>query len=121
MAQWPVQSDDYYPDSGDCSDANYKGAPFPTPDPRGRILPGRILNGWEEFGYPQFNERGDKLYARLLKNMPGRREAGKIFGDFNRDKLLGWDFEEGIADRRVFCKRTPGPEPGALLSWWACT
>ena len=37
-------------------------------------------------------EGGPGLYARLFKNIPGRREAGKIFGDFYRDKLLGWGF-----------------------------
>ena len=111
--RWAVQTTDFFLDSDDCSDAYYKGTPYPMSDPRGRILLGRIPSGWEEFGYPQFNERGEKLYARLLKNMPGRREAGKIFGDFYRDKLLEWGFEEGIVDRRVFYKLTPGPLPGA--------
>ena len=118
MAQWSVQDDNFFLDSDDCSDAYYAGTPYPMSDPRGRILLGRIVGGWEEFGYPQYNERGEKLCAQLLKNMPGRREAGKIFGDFYRNKLLGWNFKEGIVDRRVFYKLTPGPLPrrmGVLL------
>ena len=70
-------------------------------DPRGRILLGRIPEGWEESGDPQFNARGEKFYARLLKNMPGRLQAGR-------------GLEEGIVDRRVFYKLTPGPLPRRL-------
>ena len=90
LAQWAVQSNHFCLDSDDCSDAYYMGTPCPMSYPRGRILLGRIPEGWEEFGYPRFNERGEKPYAGLLKNMPGRREAGEIFGDFYRDKTLGW-------------------------------
>ena len=43
--------------------------------------------------------------------MPGRREAGKIFGDYYREKMLAWGFQEGIVDRRFFFKLTPGPQP----------
>ena len=77
LAQMSVQSKDYFLGSYDCSDAYYMGTPYPMSDLRGRILLGRIPEGWEEFGYPRFNERGEKLYARLLKIMPGRREARK--------------------------------------------
>ena len=90
------------------------GTPYPMSDPRGRIPLGRIPGGWEESGYPRFNERGDKLYARLLKNMPGLREAGKSFGDYYRESMLAWGFQERIADRRVFFKLTPGPQPRRL-------
>mmetsp|Transcript_55848 Transcript_55848/g.126927 ORF Transcript_55848/g.126927 Transcript_55848/m.126927 type:complete len:182 (+) Transcript_55848:306-851(+) len=114
LAQWAVQDDAYYLDSDDCSDAYYMGTPYPMSDPRGRILLGRIPEGRKEFRYPQFNERGEKVYAQLLKNMPGRREAGKIFGDFYRDKMLQWGFEEGIVDRRVFYNLTLGPLPRRL-------
>ena len=51
-------------------------------DPRSCILLGRIPEEWWEFGFPRFNERGEKLYARLLKNMSGRREAGENSGDY---------------------------------------
>ena len=110
LAQLSVQHKDYYLDSNDCKDAYYKGTPYSMDDPKGRILLGRIPKGWEEFGYPQFNERGEKLYAQPLKNMPGRREAGKIFGDFYREKLLQWGFLEGVVDRRVFVKQ--------VTNWW---
>ena len=59
--QWAFQSDHFSLDSEDCSDAHYMGTPYPMSDPRGRVLLGRILEGWEEFGYPQFNDHGEKL------------------------------------------------------------
>ena len=60
LAQMSVQNKDFFLDSNDCSDAYYMGTPYPMSDPKGRILLGRIPGGWEEFGYPQFNEHGGR-------------------------------------------------------------
>ena len=46
--------------------------------------------------------------------MSRRREAEKIFGDFYREKLISWGFQEGMVDRRVFFGLTPGPLPQKL-------
>ena len=55
----PSESPDFFLDSDDCSGAYYKGTPFQTPEPRGRILLGRIPDGWGEFGYPALGTKAE--------------------------------------------------------------
>ena len=61
-----------------------------------------VPKGWEQFGYPEYNTRGERQFFEITGNMPGRQEAGAVWGEEYTAKLLAWGFRQSIVDRRVF-------------------
>ena len=37
-----------------------------------------VPEGWSQLGFPEIDANGDALYYRNLKNIPGRRDDGRI-------------------------------------------
>ena len=60
--------------------------------------------GWEQFGYPHVNDRGERMFFRITGNMPGRQDADKVWSEQYTCDLLGWGFTQSLVGRRVFYK-----------------
>jgi hypothetical protein len=88
----------------DISGAYYEGTPL-HPDDGGRCLFAHVPAEFEEFGYSQYNEAGEKMYFEVKGNMPGRQEAGRIWGDEYTTFLVEvCGLTQSIVDRRLFFK-----------------
>ena len=88
--------------TSDVAGAYFNGKPKPPEEDGGRVLFTPIPKGWDEFGYKQHNERGERLFFRVDSNMPGRQEAGAVWEAEYTAKLKEWGFTQSIVDRRVF-------------------
>jgi hypothetical protein len=66
--------------------------------------------GWEEFGYPQRRSDGTVMYFEIVGNLPGRQDAGRVWGDCYTSFMLDTcKFEQSIVDRRIFFRLGHGP------------
>jgi hypothetical protein len=91
----------------DVKGAYYEGMVL-APEEGGRVLFAEVPEGWSKLGFPEVDDRGDKLYYRILKNIPGRRDAGRIWA-LHYDRFLRTQgFTQSIVDLRVFFKHLPG-------------
>jgi len=88
----------------DCAGAYFNGTPIPPEEEGGRALFTEVPAGWEEFGFAQFDERGDKQYFEVVGNMPGRQDAGRVWAKAYSEKLEQWGFKASIVDTRLFYK-----------------
>jgi len=88
--------------TSDVAGAYFNGKPKPPEEDGGRVLFTPIPKGWDEFGYKQHNERGERLFFRVDSNMPGRQEAGAVWEAEYTAKLKEWGFTQSTVDRRVF-------------------
>ena len=89
----------------DVPGAYYNGKPTPPGEPGGRVIYMHIPRGLEEFGYPQFNEHGERMLFRVLGNLPGRRDAGNIWGREYGEFMRSEGFVASVVDRRVYYLR----------------
>ena len=78
-----------------------------TPEEGGRVLFAEVPEGWSQLGFPEVDERGDKLYYRILKNIPGRRDAGRIWAAHYDRFLRDQGFTQSIVELRLFYKHLP--------------
>ena len=86
--------------------AYYEGTVL-SPEEGGRVLFAEVPVGWSELGFPEVDENGDRLYYRILKNIPGRRDAGRIWAEHYDRFLLAQGFTQSIVELRLFYKHLP--------------
>jgi hypothetical protein len=95
----------------DVKGAYYEGTVL-SPEEGGRVLSAEVPEGWSQLGFPEVDANGDKLYYRILKNIPGRRDAGRIWAAHYDRFLRRQGFEQSIVELRLFYKHLPN---GKLL------
>ena len=86
------------------------GTPTPPEAKGGRYLFVEVPKGFTQFGYPEFDEHGNRNYFEVVGNLPGRQDAGRIWGECYdeflltelKDKYIGIGFAQSIVDRRVY-------------------
>jgi len=86
--------------------AYYEGTVV-APDDGGRVLFAEVPEGWSKLGFPEVDCNGDKCYYRILKNIPGRRDAGRIWAQHYDSFLRRQGFTQSIVNLRVFVKHLP--------------
>jgi hypothetical protein len=62
----------------DVKGAYYEGTVV-APENGSRVLFAEVPEGWSKLGFPEVDVNGDKCYSLILKNIPGRRDAGRIW------------------------------------------
>jgi hypothetical protein len=88
----------------DVEGAYLHGAPHDPASPRGRALYARVPDGLEEFGYARV-VNGVRHVLRIRGNVPGRQDAGVIWGKAYTDFLTSkCGLTQSIVDRRLFYK-----------------
>ena len=90
----------------DVKGAYYEGTVL-SPEQGGRVLFAEVPAGWSELGFPEVDANGDKLYYRILKNIPGRRDAGRIWAEHYDRFLRRQGFTQSIVELRLFYKHLP--------------
>ena len=82
------------------------GTPTDPGAPGGRVLFAPVPEGFDEFGdeYQQYDADGNQMYFRIDGNLPGRQDAGRIWGDMYTSFLVEEGFTQSIVDRRIFSK-----------------
>ena len=92
----------------DVEGAYLHGKPLDPSTARGRALYARIPRGLEQFGYAD-RVNGMKYLLKIVGNVPGRQDAGVIWGKAY-DEFLKADcgLEQSIVDRRLYYKHGPG-------------
>jgi len=85
------------------------GTPTPPTEPGGRFLFVPVPPGFAEFGYPEKDERGRQNYFEVVGNLPGRQDAGRVWGECYDKFLLtelkdtiGVGFKQSVVDRRIY-------------------
>jgi len=76
----------------DVPGAYYSGTPIAPGQPSGQALCGRIPPGFDEFGDPPRNTFGGEMLFFVQGNLPGRRDAGQIWGNAYALFLRGQGF-----------------------------
>ena len=91
----------------DVEGAYLHGKPLDPSAPRGRVLYARIPRGLEHFGYAE-RVNGMKYLLKIVGNVPGRQDAGVIWGKAY-DEFLTKDcgLTQRIVDRRLYYKHGP--------------
>jgi len=94
----------------DVEGAYLHGKPLDPSAPRGRVLYARIPRGLEHFGYAE-RVNGMKYLLKIVGNVPGRQDAGVIWGKAY-DEFLTKDcgLTQSIVDRRLYYKHGPNRE-----------
>jgi hypothetical protein len=90
----------------DVKGAYYEGIVV-APEDGGRVLFAEVPESWSKLGFPEVDCNGDKCYYRILKNIPGRRDAGRIWAQHYDRFLHRQGFTQSIVDLRVFVKHLP--------------
>jgi hypothetical protein len=85
----------------DVAGAYLHGKPL-QPDEGGRVLFAPVPPGFEQFGYKEKGENGEKNYFAVTGNLPGRQDAGLIWQECNDEFLFGFGFEQSVVDTRCF-------------------
>jgi len=98
-----------YPDAtsaqNDVRGAYYCGKPVP-PEEGGRCLFCFIPPEMEEYGFPQYDENGQRNLLEIIGNIPGRQEAGKIWGEeYTRFLVKECGMVQSQVDRRLFHRK----------------
>jgi hypothetical protein len=86
----------------DVRGAYYCGTPL-HPDEGGRSLFCFIPDELVPFGFPQYDKDGNRNLIRIIGNIPGRQEAGKIWGEeYTRFLTNECGLIQSQVDRRLF-------------------
>jgi hypothetical protein len=94
----------------DVEGAYLHGKPHDPASPRGRVLYARVPDGLEEFGYPRVLN-GVRHVLKIQGNVPGRQDAGVIWGKAYTDFLVkDCGLKQSAVDRRLFYRHGPGTE-----------
>lgn len=91
-------------DQNDVEGAYYNGTPV-HPDDGGRVLFCEIPAELMEFGYEVWAEDGSRNLLEITGNVPGRQEAGKIWGDEYAKFFCECGMTQSVVDRRIFFRR----------------
>ena len=80
---------------------------MPSPEDGGRIIFVFSPKGWAALGFPEVDSEGRKVRYQVVRNVPGRQDAGCIWQSRYDQFMLGQMFTQSIVDRRVFYRRLP--------------
>jgi len=85
------------------------GKPSPPEAPGGRALFVRVPNGFSALGDAEADDQGRPMYFEVVGNLPGRQDAGRIWGECydkflqeELQKLIGVGFTPSVVDPRVY-------------------
>ena len=95
----------------DVKGAYFEGTKVLPGEPGGRSIWAPVPEGWDVFGYYARAADGSRNWFEVMGNVPGLRDAGRVWAADNDDFLLGEGFVQSVVDRRVFIKQlssTPG-------------
>jgi len=98
----------------DVKGAYFEGRKIPPEEAGGRSLWAPVPLGWGAFGYEPYAGDGTRNWFEITGNVPGLRDAGRIWMKDCDDFLLGEGFVQSIVDRRMFIKQL-GKKPGDKL------
>jgi hypothetical protein len=90
----------------DVKGAYYQGT-VPSPEDGGRIIFVFAPKGWAALGFPEVDSEGRKVRYQVVRNVPGRQDAGRIWQSRYDKFMLSQAFTQSIVDRRVFYRRLP--------------
>jgi hypothetical protein len=90
----------------DVKSAYYQGD-VATPEEGGRVIFVLAPHGWGALGFPETDSSGRRVRYQVVRNVPGRQDAGRIW-QTKYDKFFKvHNFSQSIVDRRVFYKHLP--------------
>jgi hypothetical protein len=90
----------------DVKSAYYQGD-VDTPEEGGRVIFVLAPHGWGALGFPETDSSGRRVRYQVVRNVPGRQDAGRIW-QTKYDKFFKvHNFSQSIVDRRVFYKHLP--------------
>jgi hypothetical protein len=89
----------------DVKGAYFEGRKLTPDEEGGRSLWAPVPAGWDEFGYKQYANDGSRNWFEITGNVPGLRDAGRVWAADCDAFLLGEGFTQSIVDRRVFVKQ----------------
>ena len=98
----------------DVKGAYFEGRKIPPEEDGGCSLWAPVPAAWDEFGYQQFDGNGARNWFEITGNVPGLRDAGRVWAADCDAFLLGEGFVQSIVDRRVFIRQL-SPTPGDKL------
>ena len=84
----------------DVQGAYHHGKPRDPGHPNGRSLYARVAPGLKEFGYPRWVD-GVEYVVKIVGNVPGRQDAGVVWGDAYTTFLKECGFTQSVVDRRL--------------------
>ena len=90
----------------DVKGAYYQGEVL-SPENGGRVIFVFAPKGWAALGFPEVDSEGRKVRYQVVRNVPGRQDAGRIWQARYDLFMLGQKFTQSIVDRRVFYRRLP--------------
>ena len=64
--------------------------------------------GWGQLRFPEVDAQGYKVHYQVVRNVPGRQDAGRIWQTRYDGFFASQQFTQSIVDRRVFYKHLPG-------------
>jgi hypothetical protein len=89
----------------DVKGAYFEGRKLTPDEEGGRSLWAPVPAGWGDFGYHQYDGNGDRNWFEITGNVPGLRDAGRVWAADCDAFLLAEGFTQSIVDRRVFVKQ----------------
>jgi hypothetical protein len=101
----------------DVTAAYFEGRKTPPSEPGGRSLWAPIPDGWEIFDLPARADNGSRNWFEITGNVPGLRDAGRVWAADCDAFLMAEGFVQSIVDRRVFIKQL-SPQAGDTLHRW---
>jgi hypothetical protein len=93
----------------DVGGAYWHGTP-PSLEEGGRVIFAPVpawMEGLGTGGYRAFDRHGRRNFLRILGNMPGRRDAGRIWQTCLIEFILAYGLRQLISDRRVWVQDSP--------------
>ena len=98
----------------DVKGAYFEGRKIPPKEEGGRSLWAPVPHGWDKFGFQPCAPNGERNWFEITGNVPGLRDAGRVWAADCDSFLLGEGFVQSIVDRRIFIKQL-APEVGGKL------
>jgi len=87
--------------------AEYFQCDVATPNDGGRVLVVPAPAGWAALGFPEIDSAGCRVFYQVVRNVPGRQDAGRIWQMKYDTFFAEQNFTQSIVDRRVFFKHLP--------------
>ena len=83
------------------------GTPRDPRHPNRRALYARVAPGLKEFGYPRWVD-GVEYVLKIVGNVPGRQDAGVVWGEaYTKFLTKECGFSQSAVDRRLYFKKGP--------------
>ncbi len=82
----------------DVKGAYFEGRKIPPTEEGGRSLWALVPYGWDRLGYKQFADNGTRNWFEITGNVPGLRDAGRVWAADCDAFLLPEGFVQSIVD-----------------------